>query len=138
PRALDGRLRADGALRVARGARRAAAAARMTVRGTVLMAAVLAVLVAYLVETDERRAPPPPAPLLAVPAADVARVELARGAARHVLVRRDGAFDAAGDRDVDPSRVGDLLAALGTLRPLGLVDAAPDDVAPYGLGADAA
>jgi hypothetical protein len=100
----------------------------MTVRGTLVLAAVFAVLATYVFVTRE---PPAPAVEASAPAllpdpAEVTRVELQDGpaASRHVTGWEKPAID-------------DLVAALATLHPLDAVADAPSDPAVYGLVADA-
>jgi uncharacterized protein DUF4340 len=111
-----------------RDARGGAAAARVTVRGTLVLAAVFAVLATWVALTRDRVSGGPaavPAGLLA--AADrVTGVELEDGAPAARTTRRWGR--PASD---------DLVAALATLRPLAIVDDAPADPRVYGLAADA-
>lgn len=114
----------------------------MSLRGTVLLAAVLAVLVVYLERTAPDGAPAPveavvEPPLLRVDATQIARLELDADGERLTLVHTpDGWADTAGHRW--PSSVpADLLDALTTLRPISVVDAMPNDVRDYRLGPDA-
>jgi hypothetical protein len=101
----------------------------MTVRGTVGLAVVLALLVAYLIVT-----PPPIGPdsdastLLAPPLDDATIVEVTQGGRTTTFVRRDGRWNAPG--------VPDLLAALASLRVLAVIDAGTDPES-YGFRADA-
>ena len=109
----------------------------MTARGTALLVALLATLAGYLWVVERRPAPafpPEPAPLLAVPTAAVARVELVEGERRLTAVRGERGWTDAAGRPWSQDPVSDLLAALGALRPLATVD--PDPAAPgdYGLG----
>ncbi|HZP43040.1 MAG TPA: DUF4340 domain-containing protein [Candidatus Binatia bacterium] len=108
----------------------------MTERGTVFLVLVLAALGAWLWLSRAPRpaSAPPAAPLLRVPAADVARVELAEGDERVVAVRRDGAWADAAGRAWDAAVVADLIETLRGLAPIMVVDAAPADPADYGLG----
>src|SRR5439155_169148 len=77
-----------------------AAALRVTARGTALLVALLATLAGYLWVVERRPAPAfpaEPAPLLAVPTATVARVELVEGERRLTAVRGErGWTDATG------------------------------------------
>ena len=109
----------------------------MTARGTALLVALLATLAGYLWVVERRPAPTfpaEPAPLLTVPAAAVARVELVEGERRVTAVRGERGWTDAAGRPWSPGPVSDLVAALGALRPLATVD--PDPAAPgdYGLG----
>jgi len=102
----------------------------MTARGTALLVALLATLAGYLwvVELGSRRAAPPTAaeapPLLRVPPAAVARVELAEGERRVTAVRGErGWTDAAGHPwsegatvDPDPAVPGDYGLGPGARR----------------------
>jgi hypothetical protein len=102
----------------------------MTVRGTLVLAAVLAALVAYLTLTT-----PEPGPAsdgrdrLTPPLGAAVSVEVVRDGVTSTFVRRDGAWSPAG--------AGDLLDALASLEVLGVVDPSPADPSTYGLGADA-
>lgn len=101
----------------------------MTVRGTVGLAAVLALLVAYLVAT-----PPPIGPesdvstLLAPPLDGATLVEIVQGGRTTTFVRREGRWSVPA--------VPDLLTALASLRVLAVIDAGTDPES-YGFGADA-
>jgi len=111
-------------------------------RGTAILLTILAGLIGYLwlFELRPRERPAPvdePPPLLVAAPNAVARVEL-REAGRTLLAVRtgDGWTDGNGQpwRDADP--VTDLVATLGSLRPLMVLAATPDTAADYGLGAD--
>jgi len=112
----------------------------MTARGTALLVALLATLAGYLwvVELGPRRAAPPTAaeapPLLPVPPAAVARVELAEGERRVTAVRGERGWTDAAGRPWSEGALSDLLAALGALRPLTTVDPDPAVPGDYGLG----
>jgi hypothetical protein len=87
------------------------------------------------------RGHPPPAapeaaPLLTVPPAAVARVELEDGGRRLTAVRGEGGWADANGRTWRAGAVSDLVDALGTLRPLMVVDPDPQAPADYGLGPD--
>jgi len=112
----------------------------MTARGTALLVAFVGVLAGYLwaVELGPRRrtastAVEPP-PLLAVPPAAVARVELAEGGRRTTALRGERGWTDAAGRAWPDGAVTDLIAALGALRPLATVDPDPTAPADYGLG----
>ncbi len=112
----------------------------MTARGTALLVALLATLAGYLwvVELGSRRAAPPTAaeapPLLRVPPAAVARVELAEGERRVTAVRGERGWTDAAGHPWSEGAISDLLAALGALRPLTTVDPDPAVPGDYGLG----
>jgi len=112
----------------------------MTARGTVLLVGSLGALAAYLwvVELGPLRAAPPAAreaaPLLPVPPAAVARVELAEGVRRTTALRAEHGWTDAAGRAWPDGAVTDLIAALGGLRPLTTVDADPATPGDYGLG----
>ena len=117
----------------------------MTTRGTLLLVAVLVGLAGYLwmaevgQQTPLRASEPiEAAPLLAVPPAGVARVELEDGAQRLVAVRREGGWSDPAGRPWDGEAVADLLESLGSLRPLMTVDPDPAEPADYGFGPDTA
>jgi hypothetical protein len=116
----------------------------MTRRGTAALIVVLVAVVAYvwLVEVRRRGATPvasapEEAPLLAVPAARVARVELAEGETRRVAVRRAGGWTDESGQAWQGEAVADLLETLGTLAPVMVVDPEPEDPGDYGLGPEA-
>jgi hypothetical protein len=112
----------------------------VTVRGTLALAGVLIVLVGYLWVSDapSRRAGAAPEPaLLAAPVAEVARVELADAAVRLAAVRAEGGWTDAAGRPWRSDAVSDLLDVLSTLRPVMVVDPAPEDPSSYGFGPDA-
>ena len=109
----------------------------MTARGTALLVALLATLAGYLWVVERRPAPASPAepaPLLTVPAAAIARVELVEGERRLTAVRGERGWTDAGGHSWSPGPVSDLLAALGALRPLATVDPDPATPGDYGLG----
>jgi len=99
----------------------------VTARGTFTLAVTFAVLAAYLaLSRAPAREPAAAAALLTQPEATISRVELGR----EVSVERRGSAWSVPQAE-------DLVAALGTLRPLAVVDDAPNDLPAYGLGADA-
>jgi hypothetical protein len=112
-------------------------------RDTTLLLAVLAVLVGYLwlFEIRPRRAEAPvepeTPPLLAVPSAAVARVELQEHGRRLTAVRGGAGWTDANGRPWRASVVSDLVDTLGSLRPVMVVDPQPKEPAEYGLGAAA-
>src|SRR4029077_6525895 len=75
-----------------------------------------------------------PAPLLAVPPAAVARVELAEGGHRLTAIRGERGWTDASGRAGPGGSVSDLVDALGMLRPVATVDPDPAAPADYGLG----
>ena len=100
----------------------------MTVRGTVGLAVVLGLLLAYLVVT-----PPPAGPktddTALTPLLDAAtRIEIVEAGRTTELVRHDGQWNTPG--------VPDLLDALESLRVLAVIDPGTE-VDLYGFGADA-
>jgi hypothetical protein len=102
----------------------------VTIRGTLVLAAVLAALLAYLALT---RAPDPrltnAAPALATALDRATRIEVAQGPAVTTFVRRDGTWN--------DERVPDLLETLVSLRVLATIDDAPTDASIFGFGPDA-
>jgi hypothetical protein len=112
----------------------------VTVRGTLGLAAVFAVLAGYLALTRE---PGPagdeglPAVLVAVPADRIRRLDLAWGTHRVLATRVDGGWADERGRPWPADHVAALLQALTTLRPLAVIEDAPGDPAVYGLGPDA-
>jgi len=110
----------------------------VTLRGTVLLVAVLAALVSYLWlgERHPRAEATLPALLSARPA-DVARIELQEGENRLTAVRNGAGWTDESGRPLRGDTIGDLIEALATLRPVMLVDPAPENPADYGLGAGA-
>ncbi|HSV08696.1 MAG TPA: DUF4340 domain-containing protein [Candidatus Binatus sp.] len=116
----------------------------MTARGTLVLVGVLVSLAGYLWVAEVGRrtplrasAPVEPAPLLAVPPAAVARVEVEEGTVRLVAIRRGGGWSDAEGRPWPRDAVADLLESLGTIRPVMTVDPDPTDPADYGFGPDA-
>ena len=102
----------------------------MTVRGTLVLAAVLAMLVAYLVVTGRTVGPESRRTMLSPPLDAATAVEIVRDGVTTRFVRRDdGTWSAPG--------VADLVDALASLEVVDEVDATPADPASYGLGADA-
>jgi hypothetical protein len=101
----------------------------MTVRGTLVLAAVLVTLVAYLVVTRPAPGPTRARTLLTPPLGAATAVEIVRDGQATRFVCRDGAWNAPG--------VADLVDALASLEVLDVVDAEPSDAGLYGLGADA-
>jgi len=108
----------------------------MTARGTTLLVVLLATLAGYLWMVE--LAPPPTVaeapPLLPVPPAAVARVELAEGGRRTTAVRGERGWTDAAGHPWSEGALSDLLAALGALRPLTTVDPDPAVPGDYGLG----
>src|SRR3989442_506947 len=105
--------------------------------GPALLVALLATRAGSLWVVERRPAPafpPEPAPLLAVPTAAVARVELVEGERRLTAVRGERGWTDAAGRPWSQDPVSDLLAALGALRPLATVDPDPATPGDYGLG----
>jgi hypothetical protein len=101
----------------------------MTIRGTLGLAVLLALLVAYLVATPPPAGPERDATALLTPPLDGAtRIEIAQAGRVTELVRRDGRWNVPG--------VPDLLDALASLRVLAVIDPGTDP-ASYGFGADA-
>ncbi len=114
----------------------------MTLRGTAVLALVLAILVTYLALSAPATHTPEVAvasgpPLLAVPTSDVTALELTHAAGRLSLVRTPNGWREGADRTLPSGIVTDLLDALATLRPITMVDDAPGAIADYGLGDDA-
>ena len=112
----------------------------VTVRGTLALLGVLIALLGYLwlVEFPSRRAAPSaePAPLLAA-GARVGRVEVEDREGRVTAMRSERGWTDAEGRPWQSDAVSDLVDTLGTLRPVMVVDPAPEDPATYGLGPDA-
>jgi len=101
----------------------------VTGRGTIGLAITFAVLATYLALTRPPAAPPEEAlaaTLLSTPIDSISRVDIGSDL---TAVRRGSEWSVP--------QVEDLLAALATLRPVGIVDEAPSDPSAYGLGADA-
>jgi hypothetical protein len=116
----------------------------MTIRGTALLLAVLAAFGAYIyvVELPAMRRPPTPRgmpegpPLLAEPAR-VARVEVEEQGRRLTAVHDGGRWNDVRGRPWRGDAVHDLVATLGTLRPVMVVDPDPASPSDYGLGTGA-
>jgi hypothetical protein len=102
----------------------------VTVRGTVTLAAILALLVGYLALT---RPPEPGAgdesPLLVPSLERTTRVEITNGTTVTAFDRHDGRWE--------DERLGDFLRTLESLRVVATIDDAPSDAAAYGIGPDA-
>jgi len=113
----------------------------VSARGTALLVTLLAALVAYLwaVElpilrpTPPRHGLPDAAPLLSVPAATVARLDIERDGRQLTAVRRDGGWADPEGRPWRSGAVSDLLETLSDLRPVMVVDPHPQAPADYGL-----
>jgi hypothetical protein len=113
----------------------------MTARGTALLLAVLAALLAYLWLAELRpwsaASAPEEAPLLALAPGAVARVELTGAGERLTAALRDGAWVDEHGRPWHDGVVPGLLETLTTLGPVMVVDPAPRRPEAYGLGAGA-
>jgi len=116
----------------------------VSVRGTGFLVGVLVVLAGYLwlVEVQPRRAAAPvpvgtpsAPPLLGAPG-DVARVELVEAGKQLTALRRGDDWTDGSGRAWRPGAVTDLVATLGDLRPIMVVDQDPAQPADYGLGPD--
>jgi hypothetical protein len=101
----------------------------MTVRGTLVLAAVLATLLAYLVVTRPPSGPSRGRTMLTPPLGAATAVEILRGAEATRFIRRDGTWSPPGGAD--------LVDALASLEVLDVVEDTPSDPSTYGLGADA-
>ena len=77
-------------------------------------------------------------PLLRDAAEAVRRVDVIEPGRRLTALRAPGGWVDSGGRPWEGAAVGDLVDALGTLRPLMLIETAPRAPAEYGLGGDAA
>lgn len=114
----------------------------MTGRGTLLLVGVLLGLLGYLwmAEVRPRRPAAPvsgPPPLLIVPPAMVAQVEVETHGVHLTAVRHDGTWGDADGRPWRADAVSDLVATLETLRPVMVVDLDPKEPGDYGLGPEA-
>ena len=113
----------------------------MSPRGTVLLVALLAVLAGYLyvVELSALRRPPIPKdvpdgpPLLRVPPASVARVDLETDGVALTAVRTATGWADPEGRPWGGEAISDLVETLAGLRPLMVVDPDPGAPADYGL-----
>jgi uncharacterized protein DUF4340 len=102
----------------------------MTVRGTLGLAIVFGLLVAWLLATTRSESPVADnTRALTPPLDDATVVEIAAGSRTMRFVRQEGRWSQSG--------VSDLLDALASLRVLALIDPDPADPASYGFGADA-
>lgn len=101
----------------------------MSLRGTLVLAAIFAALVSYLVATRPGGAPAPEHPMLTPPLDAATAVVIDRDGETTRLVRRAGTWT--------PPGAADLVQALASLEVLDVIDDAPADPAAYGLGADA-
>ena len=111
----------------------------MTLRGTAFLLGLMVALASYLWVVELRVGAAAPAdpeapPLLSVPPAAVARVELAEGAHRLTAIRGEHGWTDAAGRTWSGDAVSDLVAGLQTLRPVATVDPDPAAPADYGLG----
>jgi hypothetical protein len=106
----------------------------MTARGTAGLLAVLAALGGYLWLVELRPAPATDgAPALLVAPAAAARVEVDRGDRRLRAVRAAAGWTDDTGHSWRGDAVGDLLAALATLRPVMVVDPDGREAEAYGL-----
>lgn len=107
----------------------------MTVRGTVALLGLFAVLAAYLmlVAPPAARLPPLGDPLLAVPAARVTSLEIVWPDRRLRATRESDGWRLDGGAAFPAGVVEDLLATLTTLRPMERL-AGNEGTADYGLG----
>lgn len=102
----------------------------MSIRGTLGLALVLAVLASYLAFTRPAPGPATDGPNRLMPAlGDATQLELTQGDRVITVARHDGTWERPG--------VADALDTLASLEVLGVIDAAPSDPAAYGFGADA-
>lgn len=112
----------------------------MTARGTAALLAAFAALLGYLWLTELRPREPAAAgvrvepALLALPTAEVRRVELEEGGRTLAAIRRDGGWVDADGRPWPGDAVASLVETLTNLRPLMTVDPDPREAAVYGLG----
>jgi hypothetical protein len=117
----------------------------VTARGTILLLGILLVLVGYIwiAEVQPRRRVPvredtgTSAPLLADPPGAVARVALEERGARLTAVRQERAWVDEEGRPWSGDAVSGLVTALGSLRPVMVVERDPVEPGEYGLGPDA-
>lgn len=108
----------------------------MTLRGTLGLIGVLALLAAYLLLVPPPVRTPPAQPLLGIPVESVDTVELSWPDRQLRLRRSDTGWRLNDGRSVPSHMVDDLLVTLSTLRPMETLRAG-DDVADYGLDARA-
>jgi hypothetical protein len=102
----------------------------MTIRGTLILAAILLVLAGYLAATRQPPGQTDDGAERLVPSLDRATtIEFEHGARTARLVRDDRTWGAA--------RASDVLAGIQSLRVLTVIDPSPADAALYGFGADA-
>ena len=107
----------------------------MTPRGTLALLGVLALLVVYLSVVDRPSSTTvDEEPLLTAPAAQVTRVEITWPDARLLAVRRDGGWRDQDERPLPSGLVDDLLAALGTVRPMETLASTGPTASEYGFG----
>jgi|SRR5581483_3937196 len=113
----------------------------MTARGTVALLAILGALLAYLwlFEVGVPRtaaAPTDTEPLLAVPSAAIARVEVAEPGGRLTAIRSGAGWTDDRGRPWRDDAVSDLVDTLRSLRPVMVVDPHPATPADYGFADD--
>lgn len=109
----------------------------MTLRGTLALLGVLALLVVYLTAIDRPERAPVEEPLLTVTPARATEVDIAWPDGRLLTARRDGEWRDANQRPLPAGLIDDLLVALRTMRALETLS--PDGAQPteYGFGAAA-
>ncbi|HWP67203.1 MAG TPA: DUF4340 domain-containing protein [Candidatus Limnocylindria bacterium] len=107
----------------------------MTLRGTLVLYAVLAVLAAYLLIVPPPAPPPGPESLLGVPVESADTIEIAWPDAAVRFRRSDGSWRSDAGA-VAPAAIDELLEALAMLRPTENLGA-PQEPADYGLDARA-
>lgn len=107
----------------------------MTPRGTLALLGVLALLVVYLSVVDRPSSTTlSEEPLLTAPAAQATRVEITWPDVRLLAVRRDGGWRDQDEHPLPSGLVDDLLAALGTVRPMETLASTGPTATEYGFG----
>jgi hypothetical protein len=112
----------------------------VTPRGTLALVGALVLLAVYVSVIDRPATPSTslPPPLLAIPAADVTRLEVVWPQGTVNAGRDAGGWRAERGAALPADVVGDVLAALGTVRPVSRLRLTAGDAGDYGFGPEQA